>query len=431
MTPAVTSSYADRLRDPGAAGLYLHVPFCVRKCAYCDFASRATEPGDPRMARYVDSLIEQIGRCAGAGLLAHTRTAYIGGGTPSLLGPDLVRLVRAVRKACPEVVEFTSEANPDSLSTPLLAELREAGLTRISLGIQSTDDEELHALGRVHDAETALARLREAVASGLDVSCDLMCAIPLQTHASWQRSIQDILSCGVGHVSVYPLQIEEGTPLARAVGEGDPAWNSTDVQANRMESAYRALSAAGYEHYEVASYAQPGKRCAHNIVYWSGQTYLGLGTSAAGMLTREAYGRLRLSYPELPQVSEQAFRIRLKVSSNNKPQVELEYLNKAQAAAEDLMLAMRMADGIAADQLVYAGEVLGKDKLESCIDRLMVRGLVQGADGRVGESGAGRGGIRPPHQGWLLGNELYEALWDLAPDQETRMVEVDAMEARV
>ena len=431
MRPVATPPYADRLRDPGAAGLYLHVPFCVRKCAYCDFASRATEPGDPQMARYVDSLIGQIGRCADAGLLTHTRTAYIGGGTPSLLGPDLARLVRAVRAACPEIEEFTSEANPDSLSAPLLAELREAGLTRVSIGVQSTDDAELHALGRVHDAETALARLREAAASGLDVSCDLMCAIPLQTDASWQKSVQDVLSCGVGHVSVYPLQIEEGTPLARQVGEDDPAWNSTDVQADRMESAYRALSAAGYEHYEVASYARPGRRCAHNIVYWSGQTYLGLGTSAAGMLTREAFERLRLAFPWLPQMPDQAFRTRLKVLSNTKPQVELEYLDMAQAIAEDLMLAVRTADGIAADQLVYAGEVLGKDKLGSCIDALMQRGLVRSADGRVEEFGIGQGGIQPTHQGWLLGNELYEALWDLAPDQETQFVEVDTMEVGV
>lgn len=451
----IAAPYKRRLHEPGATALYLHIPFCARKCAYCDFTSRATAAGDPRMPQYVDDLIDQIKHCAAAGLLEDTRTAYIGGGTPSLLGTKLVRLVDAVREVCPHLVEFTSEANPDSLSAELLNALEEAGLTRISMGVQSTCDDELAALGRTHDAQTALVRLQEAVASGLDVSCDLMCAIPHQTDESWEKSLTDVLSCGnnggssskhvsanptsfnapgakcassngslvhgehffgVDHISVYPLQIEEGTPLAREVGESDPIWNSTDIQADRMEAAYQTLSAAGYEHYEVASYARPGKRCLHNIAYWSGQTYLGLGRSAASMLTSEAYMRLREAFPWLPQLPDQAFRIRLKWINNHQPKVELEILTEPQAVAEDLMLAMRTSDGIRRDQFAYAGDVLGKDKLDDCFDRLAQRGLVYMMED----------GVRPTHQGWLLGNELYEALWDLAPSQETKFVEARA-----
>ena len=433
------SLYEERLHNPGVAALYLHIPFCVQKCAYCDFASRATASDDPRMGRYVDALIDQVHRYADVGLLQETCTAYIGGGTPTLLGPHLVRLVEAVREVCPGLVEFTSEANPDSLSTMLLEELADAGLTRISIGVQSTNDAELKALGRVHDAETALKRVREAVGSGLDVSCDLMCATPLQTGASWKESLRDVLACGVGHVSVYPLQIEEGTPLSREVGDSEPAWNSTDVQADRMEVAYRVLTVAGYEHYEVASYAKPGKRCHHNIAYWSGQTYLGLGTSAASMLTRGAYDTLRKVSSWLPQVPDQAFRMRLKVIDNLKPQVELEALTGPQAVAEDLMLAMRTADGVSSDQLAYAERVLGKDKIERCIAELVRRDLVlssdstnKGHDGLEAATGGLMaandpiGGLKPTHQGWLLGNELYEALWDLAPDQETIVMEASA-----
>lgn len=433
------SLYEERLHNPGVAALYLHIPFCVQKCAYCDFASRATVPDDSRMGRYVDVLIDQVHRYADVGLLQETRTAYIGGGTPTLLGPHLVRLVEAVRGACPNLAEFTSEANPDSLSVSLLARLAEVGLTRISIGVQSTDDAELKSLGRVHDAETALKHVREAVASGLDVSCDLMCATPLQTEASWQQSLRDVLGCGVGHVSVYPLQIEEGTPLSREVGDSEPAWNSTDVQADRMEVAYRVLTDAGYEHYEVASYAKPGKRCLHNIAYWSGQTYLGLGTSAASMLSREAYENLRKVSSWLPHVPDQAFRMRLKVIDNLKPQVKLEVLTGPQAVAEDLMLAMRTADGVSSDQLAYAERLLGKDKIERCIAKLVRRDLVLASDstnkGHDGLEAATSGSIaargalcepKPTHQGWLLGNELYEALWDLAPGQETIVMEASA-----
>ena len=290
-----------------------------------------------------------------------------------------------------------------------------------------------------HDAETALKHVREAVASGLDVSCDLMCATPLQTGASWKESLRDVLACGVGHVSVYPLQIEEGTPLSREVGDSEPAWNSTDVQADRMEVAYRVLTVAGYEHYEVASYAKPGKRCHHNIAYWSGQTYLGLGTSAASMLTRGAYDTLRKVSSWLPQVPDQAFRMRLKVIDNLKPQVELEVLTGPQAVAEDLMLAMRTADGVSSDQLAYAERLLGKDKIERCIAKLVRRDLVLASDstnkGHDGLEAATSGSIaargalcepKPTHQGWLLGNELYEALWDLAPGQETIVMEASA-----
>ena len=225
--------------------LYLHVPFCARKCAYCDFASWATGAGDPLMGAYARALGDQLDEVASLGLLDGCETAYVGGGTPTLLGEkDLGRLVeKVVALAAPS--ELTCEANPDSLTDGVLASVRAGGATRLSIGVQSLDDGELAALGRLHDAACARDRVAAAVASGLDVSADLMCATPGQTDESWARSLAGVVSLGVGHVSVYPLQIEEGTALGRRWRDEDPAWNEPDVQATRMSRAQALLEGCG------------------------------------------------------------------------------------------------------------------------------------------------------------------------------------------
>ncbi|MBP3885888.1 MAG: radical SAM protein, partial [Olsenella sp.] len=223
-----------------ASALYLHIPFCSSKCLYCDFASWTTRSDDPLVAAYTMSVVEQVKAVSAAGLLEGCETAYVGGGTPSLLGDRLVTVVEAVvGEAHP--LELTCEANPDSLDDELLDRLSSSGATRLSVGVQSTNDAELRLLGRRHSAAEALSRLRAAVASGLAVSCDLMCATPGQSAKSWHRSLSDVVSSGVGHVSVYPLAIEEGTALAR-IYEGDScAFNDEDVEAERMEQAEEFL----------------------------------------------------------------------------------------------------------------------------------------------------------------------------------------------
>ena len=191
------------MSDKGISALYVHVPFCVCKCAYCDFASRAFAEQDDVFGRYVQALRAQVERFGSEGLLSTCVTAYVGGGTPSLLGPSLLGgLVSEMRRWCPELTELTCEANPDSLSDELLATIREAGATRLSIGVQSLQDGELKALGRVHDARAARERVTAAVATGLDVSVDLMCAIPLQTPDSWRDTLGQVVALEPDHVSV-------------------------------------------------------------------------------------------------------------------------------------------------------------------------------------------------------------------------------------
>ncbi|MGN0076038.1 MAG: coproporphyrinogen-III oxidase family protein [Parafannyhessea sp.] len=408
------SDWEGHLHAAGALALYAHVPFCRSKCAYCDFSSLSTRADDPLVTAYAASLARMIGQAADAGLLEGCRTGYLGGGTPTLMGPAVGALLSRMAPHCPR--ELSCEANPDSLDAPTLAAIASSGATRVSVGVQSTSDEELAALGRIHTSAQATDALARAVAAGLDVSCDLMCAIPRQGEGSWRRSLDDVLSAGVCHVSVYPLQIEEGTAFGRRYADGDPAFNSEDVQAARMREAERALTEAGLLRYEVASYARPGRSCAHNRAYWTGLPYLGLGTGAAGMLTAEGYARLRAVAPQLPPAPEGAARARLTVTSGRREvaaaaglcdlDFDLEFLTAPQAAAEDLMLGMRLTEGVGEALLAHARSVLGEGAVDDALEEAAAESLVRATPA---------GGAAPTERGWLLGNELFGLMWGLAP----------------
>lgn len=413
-----SSVWEERTGADAASALYVHIPFCARKCAYCDFASWATRAEDPLMDAYAASVLHELSCLEEAGLLEGTETAYVGGGTPSYLGARLLPIVE--RLSSFGVLELTSEANPDSLTADFASSLKEAGLTRISLGVQSTDDGVLAALGRIHSAEEALQALSSAVSAGLSVSADLMCALPGETDEIFQRSVCDVLAQGVSHVSVYPLMIEEGTAFGRRYGgEELPSWNDPDIQARRMECAEKTLCTHGFHRYEVASYAKAGHECRHNKAYWTGRNYLGIGTGASGMLSRAAYRRLRTCLPQLPDIADDIYRVRLRNASTRKDYAEghlqrlhfsLELLDWRQALAEDLMLAARMSEPIDASLLAAARAELG-GTLDRAIQTAREEGL-------LGE------GLAVTERGWLLGNDLFELFWDLAGEAPTRTLAV-------
>lgn len=265
--------------------IYLHIPFCRAKCLYCDFDSRALTGCalEEAIGAYCEGLSAQVDAHGNAGELSEVETVYVGGGTPSLLGGRLVGLVDLVRSYC-ERVEFTCEANPESFTLDLAQALRAAGVTRISLGVQSLNASELKAIGRVHSAEQAMLAIAQAKAAGFSTSCDVMCGLPGQTLDTFAETLRSLVTLNPDHVSVYPLQLEEGTPLARMEEAGEMEVPDEDFQAQCMDLAAEVLEEAGYERYEVASYAKPGHRCRHNIAYWTGKPYLGLGRSAASML---------------------------------------------------------------------------------------------------------------------------------------------------
>lgn len=405
--------------------LYAHVPFCAQKCRYCDFDSRSFAPCELGAAldAYFEQLYARLDAFGNAGALDRIRTVYVGGGTPSLAGERLVELARRIRAWCAPV-EFTCEANPESLTAELAAALAKAGVTRVSLGVQTLDNTELSAIGRIHDADRALAAIATVKDAGLDVSCDLMCGLPGQTASSWRCTLDGVLAAAPHHVSVYPLTLEEGTPFYLMACRDESLEPDEDFQAACMDVARERLGAAGYHPYEVASYALDGHECAHNIAYWTGQGYLGLGRSAAGMLDAGDFDRLAGLFPGVSSRGD-AHRVRLVQRDDDATAFEAEYLSQREAAAEDLMLACRMTRGVGPDLLVRAARVIPTDELAAACDHALELGLatwvpdgVEGYAGRVASkdviTGRARARLAPTHLGWLDGNVLFELFWGLA-----------------
>ena len=371
------------------------------------------------MKNYVKALKRQLDEAAQLGLLSATKTVYMGGGTPSLLGQDSVDLAQHT-SAIVNPAEFSIEANPDSLSDDLLTSLATGGVTRISLGVQSFNDNELKKLGRIHSADLAYDRALAAKEHGYDVSIDLMCAIPEQTESSWEFSLSRFISLGVNHVSVYPLTIEDGTALAKQTQDKDTPWNTYDVQADRMQAASKVLQAAGFVRYEVASYARNQKRCKHNKMYWTGESYLGLGTSAASMLSAPEYDMLAEQNTSLPPRPQDAARARLVVLDSPRKiaegtslfstEFDVEFLTHREAVAEDLMLHARLMEPISPALLAESELVFGASRLQDVLDVCVQDGLLDCVYADVSNDTKT---YRPTEKGWLLGNELYGRLWDL------------------
>lgn len=407
------------MADPYA--LYLHIPFCKAKCAYCDFDSRALHGCalEAAMDAYVAQLLALIDRHGASGELARVQTVYIGGGTPSLLGGRLVELVQRVCGYC-SPVEFTCEANPESFDLELARALHANGVTRISLGVQSLNADELRQIGRIHTAEQAMLAVSQAKATGFSTSCDVMCGLPGQTLDTFAATLRSLLALDPDHVSVYPLQLEEGTPLASMEESGELEVPDEDFQARCMDLAADLLQGQGYARYEVASYAKPDHRCLHNISYWTGRPYLGLGRSAASMCDLDtgagsagpALGADSVR-PDRPGCLALGLHAPLRIGSHRIRYVQLddegekfdiEELAEREAAAEDLMLACRMTDGIGPELLSRAERAIPRAELAIACERAVESGLAAWEAGR----------LKPTHLGWLEGNELFGVFWGLA-----------------
>ena len=269
-------------------GLYIHVPFCARRCPYCDFA--VTPNARPQqIERYVSALRTELASALDAHAADDGRpisTIFFGGGTPTELSAEelsgLVQLVRASTFLAADA-EISIEANPETLDAHKLAALRGAGFNRLSLGVQGFDDAALKTLGRQHRAEDTVRVVNEAREAGWDnISLDLIYAVPGQTRESWRNTLARALELSPQHVSCYALTIEEGTPFARRAAEGSLLPLHDDDHADLMADADAQLRAAGLERYEISNWAHPGFACRHNQNYWRGGDYLAAGCGAHG-----------------------------------------------------------------------------------------------------------------------------------------------------
>ena len=266
--------------------LYVHIPFCASKCAYCDFASFPRREGE--WSRYFDALWGELEGWKPALAGYEVRTAFFGGGTPTLVPAEyIVETLNRARRTAPfaEDVEITIEGNPGTLAPEKLAAYRAAGVNRLSLGAQSFDDGLLRSLGRIH----AAAQIGEAVAmareAGFDnVSLDLMYALPGQGMDQWRETLESAVALGVEHLSAYSLIVEPGTPMAGRVERGEARLPDDDAVNAMQRLAVERLAAAGYARYEISNYARPGRECRHNLVYWNRGEYLGLGCAAHSLM---------------------------------------------------------------------------------------------------------------------------------------------------
>jgi putative oxygen-independent coproporphyrinogen III oxidase len=268
--------------------VYVHFPWCARKCPYCDFATEPLRVAELPHEAYTDALLRELDARAGALQGRRLKSIFFGGGTPSLWLPSaLGRALASIRAAFEEEVdelEITVECNPSSLTRENTVLLREAGVNRVSIGVQSLRDRHLRFLGRLHDAERGIRALREAVPEMPRVSADLMFGMPGQSEAELAEDITRLADTGIRHVSAYALTIEEKTVFGSLHRAGKLRVARDEQYAALFEEAERRFSDLGWTHYEVSNYAADGEQSSHNLHYWRGGAYVGLGAAAVGSL---------------------------------------------------------------------------------------------------------------------------------------------------
>lgn len=361
--------------------LYVHVPFCARRCSYCDFAIAVRRVVPAR--RFVDAVLaEYEQRCGAEGWESTSwSTVYLGGGTPSRLPSDaLRRLLDAFPRAAD--AEVTLEANPEDVSSETARAWSAAGVTRVSLGAQSFDDAVLAWMHRTHDASAigvAVARLRDAGIT--EVSLDLIFALPEQLQHDLRRDIDAAVTLEPQHVSAYGLTREEGTPYARWTERGAATPATEEQYETEFLLVHELLSTAGYEHYEISNYAKPGHRAQHNSAYWSGRDYLGLGPSAHSLRAEQR----RWNVPHWAAYERT-------VNAGADPVAGLERLTEPQRELERVYLALRTIDGLSAAEA----------------DRLAPG--PRAAAERAGWLTAHAGRLTPTPAGWLVLDELVTVL---------------------
>jgi len=366
-----------------ALGVYVHVPFCIRKCLYCSFTSY---PVNRELTEtYLTALAREINMYGSA--LSHTERAvssvFVGGGTPSCLPVAGLKAIFdqlgssfLFLPGC----EITVEVNPGTVDDVYLNGLLEAGVNRLSIGVQSLQDHLLDELGRIHKAGQALDAVNLARKAGFrNLNLDFIFGIPGQTGAAWAATLGGALALAPEHVSVYGLQIEENTPLARAVASGQTTPCPEELELGMYLAAIDSLTQNGYEHYEISNFARPGRQCAHNLVYWQNRPYLGLGPAAHSFFRGERFA----NETSVARYSQKLCREEYPVETREKITPETEM-------AETMFLGLRLLQGVDLNmfyhrfgrraEVVYRREIAGLVK-EGLVEfagerlRLTARGL--------------------------------------------------------
>jgi oxygen-independent coproporphyrinogen-3 oxidase len=369
--------------------IYIHVPFCRRKCGYCSFVSCAGREGE--IPAYVAALRREMAARARGETVP---SVFFGGGTPSLLSVsqvgDILMTVREHFNLAKDA-EVTLEANPGTVGETYLSGLRRIGINRLSLGVQRFDDGELARLGRIHTGEEAREAFATARRAGFDnINLDLIYGLPGDDREAWRRSLEAAVEIEPEHLSLYALTLEPETPLALAIADGEVAAPDPDTAADQYELAEDILDAAGYGHYEISNWARLGRECRHNLVYWDNEPYLGFGAAAHS----SEDGRRYANTNDLDDY----------LAAGGLPPLSLdETLDEATRRAETVILRLRQGAGI---DLAALSARLATDLTEDYrtpFGELTDAGLLELQNGR----------LRLTRRGRLLGNEVF---WRLLPE---------------
>jgi len=349
-------------------GLYVHVPFCESKCAYCDFASYAGRDAD--IPRYVDAVVREITRRGAETGHPKAETVFLGGGTPSLLDEvQVTRILEALLEAFPmeEGAEITCECNPGTLTATFAQALRKAGINRLSMGAQARQARLLRLIGRVHRWEHVVASVESARQAGFDnLNLDLMFGLPSQTVADLRETLKAALALAPTHLSCYGLIVEEATPICRDVTAGKLALPDEEVERQMYELARQTLAEHGFEQYEISNFARPGYACRHNLGCWTRVPYLGFGSAAHSF------------FDECRTMNPSGLDAYL---AGEEPTTE--QISKEEARFESLMLGLRMTRGVKNEDFtrmhgMSIGEAFGEK-----LDKPINGGLLQWHEGAL------------------------------------------------
>jgi oxygen-independent coproporphyrinogen-3 oxidase len=381
----LTAVVAENAPEADELGLYVHVPFCTKRCGYCSFNTAPVEDG--AMARYLEALHREIDLLGALPWASRVRlaTIFLGGGTPSLLAAEelaaMLARVRA-RFAVAADAEITVECNPESVTRAKLEGYRAAGVNRLSLGVQSLDDSILPRLGRLHDARGARAAFEAAREAGCaNVSLDLMYGLPGLELAGWTRAVEAVLDWRPDHLSAYGLTLDAGSLWGAA---GVPGLPTEQEQVDQYWQLAQAAAARGLEHYEISNYARPGARSRHNQIYWHAAEYLAAGPGACGFVGRVRYANVKATARYCQTLADGAL-----------PVAAAERLSPRQRLAERLILGLRTADGVPAPWL--EARLDATRSLRGRVETWRDRGLLVDVGDRV----------RLTEAGFLLSDALF------------------------
>lgn len=372
--------------------LYIHIPFCRRKCPYCAFVSQESG-GD--LDSYPELLLEEMRLAAQESTPQKPlQSIYFGGGTPSLLEPaHVARIIAQATQSfgLSALAEITLEANPGTVDHERLAGFRSAGVNRLSLGVQSFDDHLLKTLGRIHSAQQARDAFSAARSAGFtNIGIDLIHALPGQTAQMWHTDLEQALQLAPEHISVYGLSVEEQTPFAELYAEDSPLLPDEELAAGMFETADTLLTAHGYEHYEIANYARPGFRSHHNSGYWQRDGYLGLGAGAHSFLRDECCD---IRFGNTPDIDKYIAAIQ----GGSLARLDAATLSREDAMAEFMFLGLRLADGIEFSIFEQEFGVSPEKMYAKIFDELVPAGLLE----------RGKDNIRLTRRGMLLSNQVF------------------------